>query len=335
MSGKPSWADIVSGGNDAEEETTVNEEHTSSTQVAENDAEEETSGDDGLDAALLEAGDSIQRAAEQLWKLDSANRLRPGVDYEVNTQLKARSYHDDEASEPFVTFLSDEVWERKTYASFRRLLDNYVAETGVPERVSDQEREEEQVFLDAICETPVIRFVQKWLAEYAQGMDIGMDVLTMSSFRDVLYQLWFALYARRAGRDSSGFEHAFCGEVDGDVVKGMHNFFQVLMEEKRGNFNYMGFLEYGQRRGEVDGEDRLLTIRFKWFDRLKPASSMFVGVSPEFEIALYTLMWLGRAAGETVELGPYDVRVKVYDMRGCIGAAFPELVGVDYEESEE
>lgn len=332
MSGKPSWADIVSGGNDGGEGVTAEEEPS---QPVQNDAEEGTSDDYGIENALSEAGDSVQRAAEQLWKLDAANRLRPGTDYEVNTQLRARSHYDDEASEPFVTFLSDEVWERKTYASFRRLLDNYIAETGVPERVSDEERAEEQVFLDAICETPVIRFVQRWLAEYAQGLDVGMDVLSMSSFRDVLYQLWFALYSRGIGRDSSGFEHAFCGEINRGVVKGMHNFFQVVLEEQRGNFNYMGFLEYGQRRGEVDGEDRLLTIRFKWMDRLKPASSMFVGVSPEFEVALYTLMWLGRAAGDTVELGPYDVRVKVYDMHGCIGAAFPELVGVDYEESEE
>lgn len=334
MSRGSSWADIVTGRRD-ENEGPNEEEQAPSARYTQDDSTEGYAEDFGVEEALAEAGGSIHRAAQQLWKLDGANRLRPGIDYEVNTQLKARSYHDDEATDPFVTFLSEEVWERPTYASFRRLLDNYVAETGVPERVSDQEREEEQTFLDAICETPVIRFVQKWLAEYAQDMDVGMDVLSMSSFRDVLYRLWFALYARGIDRDSSGFEHAFCGEIDRGVVKGMHNFFQVYLEEQRGHFNYMGYLEYGQRRGEVDGEDRLLTVRFKWMDRLKPASSMFVGCSPEFEIALYTLMWLGRAAGQTVELGPYDVRVKVYDMHGFIGAAFPELVGVDYDEAEE
>lgn len=327
-----SYADAVTGGGDDSVSPEPIVAPAEETAAGEDEVEANVGTDDdfAVEAALSEAGGSPFLAASQLWKLDGMNRLREGVDYEINTQLRAGSYSDDNADEPFIRFVSDDVWERPTYGAFKRLLDNYIAETGVPERVSAEETEEENAFLDAIISTPIGQFTRRWLHANCDGVDASDH----ESFRSALRDLWFNLYARDTGRDSSGFEHAFIGELDDGSVKGLHNFVQVFVEEQRGNFDYRGYLEYGRRRGDVDDDDRLITIRFEWLGSLKSASSMFVGVSPEFEICLYTLMWLTNTAGETVELGPYDVRVKVYDMHGCIGAAFPELVGVDYENPD-
>ena len=55
---------------------------------------------------------------------------------------------------------------------------------------------------------------------------------------------------------------------------------------------------------------------------------MFVGVSPEFEIALYTMCFhLGSDKNDLV-LGDYDVRVKVYKFAGgrFLAAAYPEVI---------
>ena len=38
--------------------------------------------------------------------------------------------------------------------------------------------------------------------------------------------------------------------------------------------------------------EQLITIQFEWCGELKPESSSFIGVSPTFEIALYSLCFL-------------------------------------------
>lgn len=278
-----------------------------------------------VEEALSRASDSISTAASLLWDLD-VNRLRPGTDYKLDVQDRSRGYTDDAASQPFVSYLSDDVWTRPTFATFKKLLDNYIAETGVPEIVSEEERIEEDRFLAAICETPCIRFIHKWLATHA-----NVNAGSISDFSEYLKRIWFHLYRRDASADSSGFSHVFCGELDDGKVKGLHNFVQVYIEEARGNFNYKGYLDV---RGEPAGpppppNQQLLTIRFDWLNMTKSVSSMFVGPSPEFEIALYTLLYVAGQEDLELDLGPYQARIKVYQMAGKIGTAFPELLAVD------
>lgn len=278
-----------------------------------------------IHAALSRSGDSLENAASELWKLDS-NRLRPGDDYSLNFQSRSRGYSHDAARVPLFEHMSDEVWSRPTYAAFRKLLDNYTVETGIPEKVSREEQGEEQAFLDVICDTPVMQFTYKWLCENSP-----MRADTMLEFKQMLHDIWFKLYRRDASRDSSGFEHVFCGEIDDGRVKGMHNFIQVYIEEIREHFDYSGYLPVrGSRSKEAPPpEQQLVTIRFEWMNEIKPASSMFVGVSPEFEVALYTLIFIAGEQDVVLDLGPYNVRVKVYQKAGKIGTAYPDLLSVD------
>lgn len=280
-----------------------------------------------VEDALNQAGDSLETAASLLWLLDN-NRLRPTIDYRLDVQARTEAYSHDAARYPLFEHFDDQVWQRPTYGLFKRLLDNYTAETGVPEVVSQEERAEEESFLSALCETSCIQFVYRWLQSNS-----NMNCDSMEDFSQMLKEMWFFHYSRDATRDSSGFEHAFCGELDDGKVKGLHNFVQVLIEEARGNFNYQGYLDIrGEPCPEVPpANQQLITIRFEWLGETKPVSSMFVGVSPEFEFALYTLIYVSGREELEVQLGPYNARIKVYQMDGKIGTAFPELLGVDMD----
>lgn len=74
---------------------------------------------------------------------------------------------------------------------------------------------------------------------------------------------------------------------------------------------------------QPDSESQLLTIQFEWNGVLKSVSSTLVGVSPEFEIAIYTLCFYMGGEENHVELGPYPVNIKCYRLGNRIGSAFP------------
>lgn len=64
----------------------------------------------------------------------------------------------------------------------------------------------------------------------------------------------------------------------------------MYLEEARGNLDYMGFiLPRHKEYEEPTGHERLVSIQFGWEGEVKNVSSIFVGTSPEFELALYTL----------------------------------------------
>ena len=78
-------------------------------------------------------------------------------------------------------------------------------------------------------------------------------------------------------------------------------------------------------------DDRLLSIQFSWGSEEKDVSTMFVGTSPEAELALYTLLFCAGGEETCVRLlGQYDVRVRCYRIRSKygdkVGSAFPELL---------
>ena len=69
-------------------------------------------------------------------------------------------------------------------------------------------------------------------------------------------------------------------------MNGFHNWLFFLLEEQKGDVNYYGFSKgfgFGHGRGGI-----IKTI-FEWEGSLKPVSSIFIGLSPELELALYTL----------------------------------------------
>jgi poly(U)-specific endoribonuclease len=266
------------------------------------------------------------------------------------------------------TSIDDGVWERSTYGAFKALLDNYVAETGSEERVSDSERSETYDFLNAIMDTEPMKFCHEYCRAKDPDnvpedpddfqrllhkvrvyffVDISVCVknkhfifISIARLSDVCFvrffvlrQIWFELYGRsRGGRaDSSGFEHVFVGEIKDDQVSGLHNWLQMALEEQAGRLDYRGYIKpRSQSSDESGSNDHLLTVQFRWKGVEKFVGSSFIGTSPEFEVALYTMCFLVGDEENHVELNTgtdtFGLAVKCYRIAGNkIGTSFPEV----------
>ncbi|XP_042043583.1 poly(U)-specific endoribonuclease-B-like isoform X2 [Salvia splendens] len=286
--------------------------------------EQEYSGDvdygTGIEPSEEELAD-IGKALNKLWDLDS-NRLVPGKDYEIDCGEGKKVYQkEDMADASLFTWLSEDIFRRPTYSRFCALLDNYNPEQGCKEVVTSEEKQEQKAFIEEISRTAVIKYLHKYLSAK------GVISENYEDFKRMLASFWFDLYGRGGtSGSSSAFEHVFVGEIKQrgeQEVSGFHNWIQFYLEEAKGRVNYQGYI-FPRRRGNIpDSESHLLTIQFEWNGVLKSVSSTLVGVSPEFEFAIYTLcFYLGQEENH-VELGPYPVNIKCYRLGNRIGSAFP------------
>ncbi|XP_073219867.1 uncharacterized protein [Cicer arietinum] len=261
----------------------------------------------------------LSRACEKLWDLD-LNRLVPTKDYEIDCGEGKKVYQkEDMAQGSLFTWVSDDVFRKPTYARFLSLLDNYNPHQGSKEVVTSEEKQEQVSFIEEISRTAPIKYLHKLLA--SKGITSG----SYQDFKRILTSLWFDLYSRGGtSGSSSAFEHVFVGEIkQTSEVSGFHNWLQFYLEEAKGRIDYQGYI-FPRRRGEIpDSETQLLTIQFEWNGVLKSVSSTLVGVSPEFEIALYTLCFYAGEEDNHIQLGPYEVNIKCYRLGNRIGSVFP------------
>jgi poly(U)-specific endoribonuclease len=276
---------------------------------------------------------NLSDAVQELWKLD-ANRLTPNADYTTNVQEGKKPYEkEDTADDPLFTEVDAQAFNRPTYKAFIKLLDNYQNTTGDSETHSSAERQEIDAFLTAIMQTPPMQYCHQYLCA-KKGGDIPSSA---SEFQDLLYNIWFELYRRDNSNDSSGFEHVFVGEVKDGKVSGLHNWIQYYLEEKRGNINYKGYIKpRGHSEAATNSDDHILTLQFDWNGVEKFVGTSFIGVSPEFEMALYTMCFLLGEEDNEVKLDTgndvFDLKIRCYSIAGDkIGTSFPEATS-HYDE---
>jgi len=291
-----------------------------------------------------DADTDFATAVQTLWRLDS-NRLTPHKDYEMDVQSSKHPCHKgDAADEPLFTHVNRQVFQRPTFKAFQALLDNYSAYTGDEEEVSSRELRENREFLKAIMETAPMKYCHQFcLAKEAEfgGKPIPENE---TDFRNVINSIWFKLYSRsgggrRAKMDSSGFEHVFVGEVKNGKVSGFHNWIMFWLEERKGNIDYRGYIKPKSRysNAETNNDDPVLTLQFSWNGVEKFVGTNFIGVSPEFEMALYTMAFLsGEEENEvTLDTGGefFDLNVKChkYDGGSKVGSCYVEALA-HYEE---
>jgi poly(U)-specific endoribonuclease len=246
--------------------------------------------------------------------------------------------HGDFAEEKLFTFVDAKIFEKPTFKAFHALLDNYSSAVGVREVVTPEELRENRKFLEMVMDSHPMQYTFEWLKQNKRT-----SATTREDFITELDRLWFGLYRRKVDNDSSGFEHVFCGEVrdsDGDggvdEVTGLHNWIVLYLEEQAGRLDYQGFIKprrqqrnqgFG-RAATLDSSLQLITTQFIWNGCKKPCSSSFIGVSPEFEMALYTLCWFfNEEEKNIVTCGPYRIMLTAYRQRykgkDYIGTAFP------------
>jgi len=254
---------------------------------------------------------------QQLWDCDE-NRLVQGEDYELDIGGRTRYSYDgpDRAEDPLFTWVKPEVFQRPTYKAFMALLDNYESDTGVAEVVTAEEEAENRRFINLVFESKPMQLAYRFLKYKGKATD------DEAYFRKKFYNMWFKLYKRsRATRsfDSSGFEHVFVGETRGEKeVIGFHNWIQFYLQEKAKKVDYKGFMS-------STSNPHLLTVQFAWQNEVKPKGSMLIGISPEFEIAMYTVCYLMGHEAYKFKFDGDEIVIKCHQMAGKIGSCYPQL----------
>lgn len=307
----------------------------------------------------------LSAAVQKLLDLD--DRLVPERDYAIDMQGRNTAGGEDAAPKPLFRYVDPTIFEKRpTYRSFVALLDNYEANVCLEEDNKKDETEEAYAFLRACMATPVLRYCYMYCkSELAKSQEASEQTSkrytfdTEEEFVQLLYKIWFQTYSRSKGcgksddnkngigitsedanigeehpqkiNGSSGFEHVFVGEIRKNKVIGFHNWIQLYRQEQEGNVDYRG------TRKSI-GTDRLLTYNLLWKGCEKPFGSSLLGMSPEFELALYTMVFLvgnskdnilllnlgdGKTASDD-ETNLTKLDVKCFRNKGKVGTCYVE-----------
>ncbi|XP_042352027.1 LOW QUALITY PROTEIN: poly(U)-specific endoribonuclease-C [Plectropomus leopardus] len=284
----------------------------------------------GLNASRPAVNQELSNLFNELWRLD-VNRLTPAVDYTISVQGRAGFVNQgshvvpDHASLPLFSNVNENKLKNITTVSrFMKLLDNYERSTGVTERVTTEEQTEINLFLDAVLETEVMKRAHQYLVSK------GKSNSNVMLFKSQLRLIWFHLYHRQrnTGLDSCGFEHVFVGETkSGTEIIGFHNWIQFYLQEKNSHLDYKG---YKARDHDLpDQDDHVLNLQFSWHSIVKPVGSAFIGTSPEFEMALFTIIFLMNTERSTTVLVNIDqcqMELVVIRHGRSLGTAYPKLL---------
>ncbi|KAG5879111.1 hypothetical protein JTB14_031659 [Gonioctena quinquepunctata] len=262
--------------------------------------------------------DELRDFAEVLLSKDINNAARH-VTLNLQGMTTSRSMVD-QAPQPLLT-ISQDAYSIPSISKLILLYNNYILEVNQNEVYTAQEKAEENDLLDTILSTPVMQHARNFLIEKGK---LGRDP---KDFKDLLRLIWFNMYSRGGGRiGSSGFEHIFLAELKNSQVSGLHNWVYFREEEKKNNANYLGYL----KKLDLGNKGAIVKYHFTFHDVDKPVGSMFVGTSPELEMALYSTCFVLRAdriCPLKMNGNRFIIRTYSYRYRGknMIGSAFPEI----------
>nr|XP_060619799.1 LOW QUALITY PROTEIN: uridylate-specific endoribonuclease [Anolis sagrei ordinatus] len=248
--------------------------------------------------------EELQQVSEQLYQSDS-NRAEES-DIILNKQHLASNTKDqeDESPEPLFKYVNQEkLFSKPTYASFIKLLNNYHRKVGTGEEFTADQLKEQDNFLQEIMKTKVMKELYSFLHSKNR-----YD--TESDFVADLKKMWFGLYSRGNDEgDSSGFEHIFLGEVKKGKVSGFHNWIRFYLLEKDGVINYLSYNYDGPWTSYPD----VLGMQFSWDGFFKEVGTAFIGSSPEFEFALYSLSFIARPGKKChLKIGGHNLEIQTH-----------------------
>ncbi|KAM9230873.1 uridylate-specific endoribonuclease isoform 3-T3 [Dugong dugon] len=249
--------------------------------------------------------EELQSISEKIYKAD-INKAQT-ADIVLNSQncISPSETRDqvDHCPQRLFTYVNEKLFSKPTYAAFINLLNNYHRATGHREHFSAQQLAEQDVFLREIMKTAVMKELYGFL-HYQNRYSSEQE------FVNDLKNMWFGLYSRRDGEgDSSGFEHVFSGEVKKGKVTGFHNWIRFYLQEKEGLLDYYSYIY----DGPWDSYPDVLAMQFNWDGYYKEVGSAFIGSSPEFEFALYSLCFIARPSKVCpLSLVGYPLAIQTY-----------------------
>ena len=249
-----------------------------------------------------------------MWDHD-VNRLGPG-DMTLDYQQHVSDASVDRASHRLFSSVNDAKLGGLTYRTFITLLNNYRPTKGDAESVTSAERREEAAFLDAVFETSVMRSLEGFLI-------CKNKITNLADLRQKLQTMWFDLSPRSGSStigDTSGFEHVMVGEYkSSSEVNGFHNWLSFYQKEKSGDVNYYGYATLST----IQQNFALVGAAFDWHGRHNDLGSFFVGVSPEFDLGIYSLCFF-MYPGKTCHfhINSKSFKIRSYATNGHIATAY-------------
>ncbi|CAG0884109.1 unnamed protein product [Darwinula stevensoni] len=272
------------------------------------------------ESSRLVTDDDLRTLAEAL--LEMENNVRGLLTFDLQGQSSPNG--GDEAPEPlFAGELPEEVTSIESIAKMMALFDNYEPNTTYPEEVTPEEEEETSAFLDTIIDTPIMQTAYQFLLDKGEIQDDEV------AFKERLREMWFDMYPRDGpSPGSSGFEHVFMGELQIAAVTGFHGWVWFFLQELEQRVDYFGYLTYR----DLGDKGVHLEHTFKWDGKRKPISSLYIGASPELEMALLTVCFITRPnsicpvrmAGEDLHIQTY---VEEYNGGIHVGTAYFDISG--------
>jgi len=219
----------------------------------------------------------INLMAEKLWSLDRSKFIS-NKDYRLNLQNRIDIHSkSDEAPYPLFDYVNESKFKIPTYKYFIRVLKLFSRDLGVKEEHSEYKSQQINNFISSLCDTNVFIYLYYFLRS-KNIIDNFID------FPMYIYNLWFKNYSKITEDDSCTFEHIFIGEINAGKVYGFHNWIQFYNEEKIGKINYFGYVSKIK-----DVYPYIINAKFTWDNNYKMGSTIMIGTSIEFEIALYTI----------------------------------------------
>ncbi|XP_011146267.3 poly(U)-specific endoribonuclease homolog isoform X2 [Harpegnathos saltator] len=266
--------------------------------------------------------EDLEKLTETLYikEMNNANQY-----ITLNLQQKTTSGSPtDQAPQPLLT-VSAEAFQIPTIQRVLSIFDNYQLDTHMDEYISPVQRQEEKLLIDTFLSTSVMSAAMRFLA------DKGFVQQDYYKYRDTLRGIWFNLFSRGQGKiGSAGFEQAFMAETrqadSGTEIYGLHNWIYFNAEETKRHIDYLGYMN----KVDLGNKGSIVKVYVKFNGHDKPVTTMFVGTSPELEMALYTVCFYARPNGKCpVSLGGTKFNIVTYKFKyrgqDLIGTAYPEI----------
>ncbi|KAL7055950.1 hypothetical protein AAHC03_022875 [Spirometra sp. Aus1] len=256
-----------------------------------------------------------------LWNSDK-DRIAVGPELQLNWQgeVSRNDRGKDQSAAKLCEVQAKKLSSSPVYSNFKALLDNYKADVGVSEQETAAEKKEQEAFLDSLMQSPIIKEVHKYL------VSVRLAPAAAKDFKELLRKLWFTRYRRVRSNDSSAFEHVFVGEIKNGEVSGFHNWVSFCEQEAKGEINYHGFFRTPYREPTFKR-----SLRFTWKSHMKPKGTLLFGASVDFEMGLYTTIYLisKRDFNNSqhwpcvrVNIGRDRICVQCHDFKGHIGSCY-------------
>ncbi|XP_067048373.1 uridylate-specific endoribonuclease C-like [Acropora muricata] len=170
--------------------------------------------------------------------------------------------------------------------------------------------------------------------KYLQNNGIVDKNKKLDDFKGTLQQAWFGTYTKKgSGKAHSGFEHVFLGDLAKKDFKGFHNWYQFHLEQMAGqvlNPTYAAF--HGSTQPAF-----ISGLSFTWRTATKKAkagSSMFVGTSPAFDLALFTVCFIA-LQGKPCSCNIGRSRITIQTFAAKASPTSPALIATAYPANVE